>query len=637
LAFSGASPWEGAAAVAPEGELPATGRFVATNSFPANTIVDITNIENNRSTRVIVANSLNSPGLLAIVSREAAELLGMRPGSVIRIRMVQPSDPIAYLRFTEGVNANIPEYDSGNVITEEELLDELYRNDPYRPPSGETQTAQANGTRGPSYTLEQEWRDGRRIIDLPGFVDYPPITQPETPQPPVEQTPTPPVQPEQRVEPETPRVTEQPRNESVKDVPGYISEVPRNEADKDIPGYISEVPRNEADKDIPGYITEVPRSEVDKEIDEHINEVPRSEADKDVAGFINEVPRNEADKDVAGYLVEVPRNEANKNVAGYLVEALRNEADKDVADYITEVLRNEADKDATDYLTEALRNEADKDLAGYLSEVLRSEANKEVADYLVEILHYEANKEAADYLTEVLRNEADKDLAGYLSEVLRNEANKDVADYLAEVLRSEAGKDLPGYIEPIEQVTQLPELRGSAAPPLEPERPVEVAQIREPERPVTPPPDPVPVTPPSGQTVLVPVPTQPRPPIYGIDLTEIFPDTPPAREPARPPVPVTPSVTPAATPAPPDPTFSIPRIYSLDRGSYYVQLAALDSPDSVEATIRQIDRNFQPKVYKDTDNRYRILLGPLNQGESAAVLQRFKTIGFRDAFVRRGS
>jgi hypothetical protein len=36
LVFSGASPWEGAAAVAPEGELPATGRYIATNSFPAN-------------------------------------------------------------------------------------------------------------------------------------------------------------------------------------------------------------------------------------------------------------------------------------------------------------------------------------------------------------------------------------------------------------------------------------------------------------------------------------------------------------------------------------------------------------------------------------------------------------------------
>ena len=568
LVFSGASPWEGAASVAPEGELPATGRYVATNSFPANTIVDITNIENNRSTRVIVANSLNSPGLLAIVSREAAELIGMRPGLVYRIRMLQPSDPIAYLRFTEGLSANIPDYDSGNVLTEEDLLDELYRNDPYRPPSGDNSTAQANGTRGPSYTLEEEWRDGRRIIDLPGYVEYPPVRVPETTQVPVDQTPVTPVQvPDQRpVEPpvETPRITEQPLHETNKDVPEYITEVPRSEAYKDIPGYISEVPRSEVDKDVSSYISEVPRSEVDK--------------------------------DVSGYISEVPRDEVNKNVADYLVEVLRNEADKDVADYLTEVLRIEADKDLADYLTEVMRNETDKDLAGYLAEVLRNEANKDIADYFVEILRNEANKDAADYLAEVLRNEADKDLAGYLAEVLKNEANKDVADYLAEVLRNEADKDVAEYLAEI--------LRNEA------DKDPSV-YTHEPNGQVTQPPAP-------GGSEYALVPAQERPPQ--------IPDTPPA---ARPAVPVTPVV--------PEASFSIPRIYALDRGSYYVQLAAVDTPESVEAAVRHIDRSFQPKVFKDGDNWYRILLGPMNQGESAAVLQRFKSIGYRDAFVRRGS
>jgi hypothetical protein len=581
LVFSGASPWEGAAAVAPEGELPAAGRYVATNSFPVNTIVDITNIENNRSIRAIVANNLNSSGLLAIVSREAAELLGMRPGSVIRIRMVQPSDPIAYLRFTEGANANIPDYDSGHVLTEEDLLNELYSNDPYRPSSGDNSTAQANGARGPSYTLEQEWRDGRRIIDLPGYVEYPPVGPvTEIPQTPVDQTPTPVQIPEQRVEPETPRVTEQPRNESVKDVPEYITEIPRNESDKNIPGYITEVPRDEIDKDVAEHITEV--------------------------------PRDEAGKNIADYLVEVPRNEVNKNVAGYLVEALRNEADKDVADYITEVIRNEADKDAAGYLAEVLRNEADKDLSGYLSEVLRSEANKDVADYLVEILRNEANKDAADYLAEVLRNEADKDLAGYLAEVLRNEANKDVAGYLAEVLRNEAGKDLPGYLPEnasIEQVAQQPVPNEPVTQEIEPERQA-VAQTPEPERPIE----------------YVIRPTTERPPIYGIDLTEIIPEAPPA---ARPAVPVTPAV--------PETAFSVQTISYLDRGWYYVQLASVDSPDSVENIVRQIDSRYEPKIYKDSNNRFCILLRPMNQGESAAVLQRFKSIGYRDAFVRRGS
>jgi len=380
--FSGASPWEGAGAVAPEGELPATGRYIATNTFPVNTIVDITNIESSKSTRVIVANSLNSPGLLAIVSFEAAELIGMRPGSVSRIRMVQPSDPIAYLRFTEGVYGNIPEYDSGNVLNEEKLLDELYGTDSYRPPAGsEGQIANADGTRGPSYTLEPEW-SGRRIIDLPGYVEYP---LPEITQTPVEVAPQVPVD-------ETPRVVEQTRREIIKDISDRIVETPNDEVVKTIPSYITEVPADEAEKTI--------------------------------------------------------------------------------------------------------------------------------------------------------------------------------AEFLTETRREEVAKDLPDRTE----------------------------------------------------TSFILSPTTERPPedstIYGIDPSSIIP---------------------GLAAAPQETTFSVPRIFALDRGSYYVQIAAVDTPDQVESTVYSIDRSYQPKVYKDGDNWYRILLGPLNQGESAAILQRFKSFGFSDAFVRRGS
>jgi hypothetical protein len=36
----------------------------------------------------------------------------------------------------------------------------------------------------------------------------------------------------------------------------------------------------------------------------------------------------------------------------------------------------------------------------------------------------------------------------------------------------------------------------------------------------------------------------------------------------------------------------------------------------------------------ESDPMYRILLGPLSQGESGAMLQRFKSIGYKDAFIR---
>jgi hypothetical protein len=73
-----------------------------------------------------------------------------------------------------------------------------------------------------------------------------------------------------------------------------------------------------------------------------------------------------------------------------------------------------------------------------------------------------------------------------------------------------------------------------------------------------------------------------------------------------------------------------------------VQIASADSLESAENIIRQIDsryeiNRYEPKVYKDSNNRFCVLLKPMNQGESAAVLQRFRSIGYRDAFVRHVS
>jgi len=365
LAFNSASPWEGAAAVAPEGELPATGHFVATNSFPKNTVVDITNLETGKSTRAIVANSLDSPGMLAIISRDAAELIGMRSGSVSRIRMVQPSEPVAYSRFMEGMAAGTPDFDSGYVITEE-----LYREDTYRPPvtitdRGETGPS-VTSMAGPSYVLEPEWRTRDVIVDIYRYN--------EPAQPPVEP--------------------------------------------------------------VVEYVTE---PVVEEEVEEEVV-----------------------------YIVEV------------IVE------------------------EETVYVAEP---------------ILEEEEVEEEIEYIVE--------------------------------------------------------------------TPVPE-----------------------------------------QIEYVLVPAEEHPPentIYGIDPADIIPGlstTTPAKEPeSRPPV-VTES------------NFSARRITALDRGWYYVQIGAYDSPELVEDTLRQIDHSYKPVVYKDGDVWYRVLLGPLNQGESAAILQRFKSIGYKDAFVR---
>jgi hypothetical protein len=118
LLFTGASVWEGAAVQAAADQLPETGYFAATNSFPRNTVVDITNLENGRTTRVIISGVLETTGLLARLSREAAEAIGLQNGSIGRIRMSQPADSIAFSRFTEGesvAQSRAPAADSGTA------------------------------------------------------------------------------------------------------------------------------------------------------------------------------------------------------------------------------------------------------------------------------------------------------------------------------------------------------------------------------------------------------------------------------------------------------------------------------------------------------------------------------------------
>ncbi|MDR1144013.1 MAG: SPOR domain-containing protein [Spirochaetaceae bacterium] len=111
----GASIWEGAAAVSTD--FPEKGLYVATNSFPRNTIVDLTNLETGKTVRVIVSAGLDAPGLLALVSREVAEEVGLQNRTIGRIRMTQPSDPIAFSRFTEDyLNSGDPDHDPSAAV-----------------------------------------------------------------------------------------------------------------------------------------------------------------------------------------------------------------------------------------------------------------------------------------------------------------------------------------------------------------------------------------------------------------------------------------------------------------------------------------------------------------------------------------
>ncbi|MDR2176819.1 MAG: SPOR domain-containing protein [Treponema sp.] len=137
LSLTGASVWEGAAAMAPRGDLPEDGYYAATNSFPPNTVVDIINLETGKSIRAIVASGLNTPGLLAILSPDAASRIGLGTKTIGRIRMSQPEDPIAFARFTEGLVASgDPDYDPTAMLAVDQAAEQAETAVPPKPDSG---------------------------------------------------------------------------------------------------------------------------------------------------------------------------------------------------------------------------------------------------------------------------------------------------------------------------------------------------------------------------------------------------------------------------------------------------------------------------------------------------------------------
>jgi hypothetical protein len=93
-------------------------------------------------------------------------------------------------------------------------------------------------------------------------------------------------------------------------------------------------------------------------------------------------------------------------------------------------------------------------------------------------------------------------------------------------------------------------------------------------------------------------------------------------------------------PSVPARAFSVPQIKSLEKGAYYLQLAALSKAELVEPELARIGRTY-PLVIQTVENQgrllYRILLGPVSSGESRALLSRFKGVGYADAFIRHES
>ncbi|MBN1412878.1 MAG: hypothetical protein JW969_18705 [Spirochaetales bacterium] len=134
--------------------------------------------------------------------------------------------------------------------------------------------------------------------------------------------------------------------------------------------------------------------------------------------------------------------------------------------------------------------------------------------------------------------------------------------------------------------------------------------------------------------------TEPKPPV-GTYIVEAATST-PTPDYYRTPTP-TPVVTGMFMPSPtPTPPVALVKEYDLhlnelQRGTYFIQLATYQDRNKAVTVGNQYARVYPVGIYEPVDygrKTYKLMLGPLNKDESDTLLYRFRSIGFRDAFVK---
>jgi hypothetical protein len=78
--------WEGTAAVGRYGEFPPGGLYVASNTFPLNSLIDVTNPSTGRRARLIVVRETGDSGVFLLLSEAAASALGVSGDATTTVR-----------------------------------------------------------------------------------------------------------------------------------------------------------------------------------------------------------------------------------------------------------------------------------------------------------------------------------------------------------------------------------------------------------------------------------------------------------------------------------------------------------------------------------------------------------------------
>jgi len=524
IGLMGASIWEGAAAMAAGGELPENGFYIATNSFPRNTMVDVVNLENGKTLRAIVVGGIDAPGLLGILSKEAAAALGLEKGVVGRIRVNMPADPIAFSRYT----------------------DELAKNeDPDRDPAAALSLAATVENQEPVQGAVDEKKDEVRASSITSDAE-----------PAVEQSVN---------QNQADQLVQEDRTQST-EIPVAGPVLAEEQAAEDQINELPEVTQHTA----PVAEEIIPEVPVSEKIEEIAVESPESSIPAEAAIETQPVP-----------LVIEPSTEKPSEIAAESPESSQP----------AETPQEKTAEVPMDVAMETLSPE----VAGPPPEAASAVPSNDMVEPAGPVPTVESSPELAvptDVPVEIsLEPASERPPVAATADTPLLEPKNEVA-----IVPPEAAEPLPPETvpEPSSSIVVITE----AAPPVltKPEEP-EVAKA--PEK------NPAPVTSPRSETAPV---NASRSETAAVPSAQV--------------------------------RFSVPVIINLDKGKYYIQLGAYTKADAVEEQIKKLNKKYPllVQVAGTTEKPvYRLMIGPLNEGESGALVSYFKKSGYKDAFVKKQS
>lgn len=82
--------------------------------------------------------------------------------------------------------------------------------------------------------------------------------------------------------------------------------------------------------------------------------------------------------------------------------------------------------------------------------------------------------------------------------------------------------------------------------------------------------------------------------------------------------------------------YMVGSLSDLKSGAYYIQIAALSNDENILEIIGKYAKNYPITIVPMAGGiRKQVMVGPLNMDEYAVVLERFKSYGYKDAFLRK--